>query len=173
MFGSWWPSVASTVFTTLGICLLLGLTAWSLQALSRLWCCRGLVPCCSRTSGNGPDPSLQLEKTLAAQSYQDLKLVGPTGIQQLTRSTFNGHFGGKAPTASPMILWLSFTKARSRIDQRGMWICYNRVLSVTTRAVREQLEAGNSIHLCRGQDCQRGTWRALHLLFRCQCRIAG
>ena len=61
MFGSWWPSVASMVLTTLGICLL------------------GL--CCSRTSGNGSDPSLQLVETPAAQGYQDLKLVGLTGIR--------------------------------------------------------------------------------------------
>ena len=53
MFGS----VASMMLTTFGICLL-GLTAWSLQALSRLWCCRGLVSCCSRTAGRGPDPFL-------------------------------------------------------------------------------------------------------------------
>ena len=62
----------------------LGLTAWSHQALSRLRCCWGLVSCCLRTTGTGPDPSLQLEETPVAPGYQDLKLTGFLGCKQQT-----------------------------------------------------------------------------------------
>ena len=45
---------------------------------------------------------------------------------------------------------------RGRIDRHGLWVHYSRVLGVSTRGVREQLERKQAVHLCQLADCQGG-----------------
>ena len=42
---------------------------------------------------------------------------------------------------------------RSRIDRHGLWVKPGRVLGVTARSLRENLERTEAIHLCRSEDC--------------------
>ena len=54
----------------------------------------------------------------------------------------------------------------SRIDRTGLLVNYGRVLGVTDRRLREELEREGSIHLCRQRDCAHPA--ALH----CRCYAA-
>ena len=59
----WVVEVATFFLTFSGICLL-GLTAWSLKALSRLWCCRSFVSCCGLVSRQVAQPGFAREAGL-------------------------------------------------------------------------------------------------------------
>ena len=59
---NWWPIVGATSCLAVAICLL-GLTAWSLQVLSHLWCCQCLQAGCRRIWTGEGAPHHQFEET--------------------------------------------------------------------------------------------------------------
>ena len=167
MFGSWWPVIGTSSCAATFICLM-GLTAWSLQVLSRLWCCQCLRAGCRRLWTGDAGPEHEFEETPAVRGFRALTLTGPSGVTAADTEFYSKGVRGRGINRKPhdLVVVLDSEVARlqldqerrGRIDRHGLWVHYSRVLGVTTRSVREFLEKSQAIHLCKCKttDCQGG-----------------
>ena len=170
MFGSWWPTVGTTSCLAVFICLL-GLTAWSLQVLSRLCCCKCLRAGCRRMWVGEVATEHQFEETPVAKGFKALTLFGPSGVRAANTEFYNKGVRGRGINRKPhdLVVVLEAGVARlqvdqerrGRIDRHGLWVHYSRVLGVSTRGVRDHLERSQSIHLCKAAGRRRKPLRLL------------
>ena len=149
-----WQLVAhwATACLALAICLL-GLTAWSLQVLSHLWCCQCMRAGCRRLLMGEAAPDHQFEETPLVRGFKALPLTGPTGVRAVDTEFYNKGVRGRGINRKPhdLVIVLDSGVARlqvdqerrSRIDRHGIWIHYSRVLGV-------------SRHLCKAAECHGG-----------------
>ena len=100
MFGSWWPTIGSFVCRAACICLL-GLTAWSLQVLSRLWCCQCLRQGVRRVWTGESTSEHQFEETPAVRGFRALTLTGPAGVRAADTEFFNKGVRGRGINRKP------------------------------------------------------------------------
>ena len=109
----------------------------------------------------------QFEKTPAAvKGFRALTLTGQTGVRAADTEFFNKGVRGRGINRKPhdlvVVLDLGVARLqvdqerRGRIDRHGLWVYYSRVLGVSTRTIRDQLERHQMIHFCKQADCQGG-----------------
>ena len=119
MFGSWWPTVGTTACLATAICLL-GLTAWSLQVLSQLWCCQCLRAGCRRLWTGEATPDHQFEETPPVRGFKALTLTGPTGVRAVDTEFYNKGVRGRGINRKPhdLVVVLGAGVARLQVDQK-------------------------------------------------------
>ena len=152
--GRYWPMAGWTALLALGI-LLFTVLAWSLRTCERWICCGGAC-CqrCKRASTQALDPAVQrLPVTPTPSSYSTVRLVEPGCSTPVDTEYFQRQVRGphvlRFPVGAARIQpdW----SQRSRIDRHGLWVKPGRVLGVTARSLRENLEGTEAIHL--SEEC--------------------
>ena len=92
-----------------------------------------------------------------------LELTGPDAPRAVDTEYYQRKIRGRGVGRKPrdVVIKLDQGAARlqltwdggSRIDRTGLLVHYSRVLGVTDRRLREELEREGCIHLCRQRDC--------------------
>ena len=145
-FGQYWP-----------------LAGWT--TLERWICCGGA--CCHRCTRAPPqvlDPAVQrLPVTPAPSSYSTVQLVGPGCSTPVDTEYFQRQVRGRGAGRRPHALVLRFPAGaariqpdwsqRSCIDRHGLWVKPGRVLGVTARSLRENLQKAEASRRCRSEEC--------------------
>ena len=177
MFGNFWPVVAWSFLIALTLGALVGL-AWSLRTLRQICCC-----CCRRPVQEGagqeqgpatPRIAFNLPSVPVTKGFVKLELAGPEAPRAVDTEFYQRKIRGRGAGRKPNDIEMDQGAARlqpswdggSRIDRTGLLVNYSRVLGVTDRRLREELEREGSVHLCRQPDCQHPA--ALH----CRCYAA-
>ena len=111
-----------------------------------------------------------------AKGFVSLELTGPDAPRAVDTEYYQRKIRGRGVGRKPhdVVVKLDQGAARlqptwdggSRIDRTGLLVHYSRVLGVTDRRLREELEREGSIHLCRQRDCSHPA------LLHCRCYAA-
>ena len=182
MFGNFWPAIAWSVLSVLAVGALVGL-AWALRTLRQVCCC-----CCRRgehspVEGGAPPGAVPAPRVAAdlpslavAKGFVSLELTGPDAPMAVDTEYYQRKIRGRGVGRKPhdVVIKLDQRAARlqptwdggSRIDRTGLLVHYSRVLGVTDRRLREELEREGSIHLCRQRECSHPA------LLHCRCYAA-
>ena len=126
----------------------------------------GAVSACERDVGESGQEKALLIISSRRPGFKALTLTGPSGVRAVDTEFYNEGVRGRGINRKPhdLIVVLDTGVARlqvdqerrGRIDRHGLWVQYSRVLGVSTRSVREQLERKQAVHLCKAADCQGG-----------------
>ena len=182
MFGNFWPAVAWSILSALAVGSLVGL-AWALRTLRQVCCC-----CCRRAESPpqevggppgvaaAPRIAADLPSLAVAKGFVSLELTGPDAPRAVDTEYYQRKIRGRGIGRKPhdVVVKLDQGAARlqptwdggSRIDRTRLLVHYSRVLGVTDRRLREELEREGCIHLCRQRDCTHPA--TLH----CRCYAA-
>ena len=155
MFGNFWPAIAWSVLSV----SLVGL-AWALRTLRQVCCC-----CCRRTKSPSPEvggPPRVAAAPRVAADLLSLAVAYRPGCRGVGRKPHDVVVKLDQGAARLQPTW----DGGSRIDRTGLLVQYSRVLGVTDRRLREELEREGCIHLCRQHDCSHPA--TLH----CRCYAA-
>ena len=166
MFGNFWPAVGALV----------GL-AWALRTLRQVCCC-----CCRRgehppVEGGAPPGAVPAPRVAAdlpslavAKGFVSLELTGPDAPRAVDTEYYQRKIRGRGVGRKPHDVVVKLDQGAwdggSRIDRTGLLVHYSRVLGVTDRRLREELEREGNIHLCRQRECSHPA------LLHCRCYAA-
>ena len=123
-----------------------------------------------------PRVAAELPSLAVAKGFVALELTGPDAPRAVDTEYYQRKIRGRGVGRKPhdVVVKLDQGAARlqptwdggSRIDRTGLLVQYSRVLGVTDRRLREELEREGCMHLCRQHDCSHPA--TLH----CRCYAA-